>query len=184
MKGSRDRSRIIALAFAVLVVFPLAATPAGAGEFNCSRYIEPNQMSNLFTRHVRKGIIKRIGLSEAQLYQIKKTVDPHRQQLLDQMTELKDARIELVTAVAAEPFDPKEVGSTHSKAMSKELDLMVTIGIVISEIRPILTEEQLREVAEMMEEIRASSEVRFADFSEKLVAGELLGLKERTDPRK
>jgi Spy/CpxP family protein refolding chaperone len=184
MKGSKARTRTTAVALAIAFVLPLAATPGGAGEFKVSRYIEPNQMSNLFTRHVRKGIIKRIGLTEAQLYEIEKTVDPHRQQLLAQMTDLKDARIELVGAVAAEPFDPKRVNSSHSKAMSKELDLMMTLGIVVSEIRPILTEEQCDEVAEMMEEIRASSEVRFADFSEKLLAGELLGLKERTDPRK
>lgn len=184
MRGLTARTRTIALTVTIACVLPLAAIPAGAGEFEISRYIEPNQMSNLFTRHVRKGIIKRIGLTEAQLYEIKQTVDPHREQLLAQMTELKDARIELVEAVAAEPFDPKRVGSAHSNAMLHELDLMLTVGVVISEIRPILTEEQRGEVAEMMEEIRESSEVRFADFSKKLAAGALLGLKDRSDSGK
>ena len=62
-----------------------------AGEFKISRYIEPNQMSNILTRHVRKGIIKRIGLSDAQLYQIREAVNPHREDLLAQLTEFKDA---------------------------------------------------------------------------------------------
>jgi len=158
----------------VLITAPILGS---AGEFKISRYIEPNQMSNLFTRHVRKGIIKRIGLTEAQLYEIRDAIDPHRERLLDQITKLKDARIALVEVVAGEPFEPDRVRSTYVDAMSKELDLMLTIGHVVGEIRPILTEDQLREVGEMMEEVRESSEIRFADFAEKLAAGELLGLK-------
>jgi Spy/CpxP family protein refolding chaperone len=157
-------------------------THEAAAEFKISRYIEPNQMSNLFTRHVRKGIIRRIGLTEAQLYEIREAIDPHREKLLSQITQLKEARIDLVEVVAAEPFDPERFRSAHATAMSKELDLMLTIGNVVGEIRPILTEDQLREVAEMLEEIRESSEVRFADFAEKMAAGELLGLKAGSEP--
>jgi len=161
----------------LMIVLLMAPMLGSAGEFKISRYIEPNQMSNLFTRHVRKGIIKRIGLSEAQLYEIKTAIDPHREKLLDQITGLKDARIALIEAVAGEPFDPDRVRSTYDAAMSKELDLMLTVGQVVGEIRPILTEVQLREVGEMVEEVRESSELRFEDFAGKLAAGELLGLK-------
>jgi len=35
----------------------------------------------------------------------------------------------------------------------------------------------------MMEEIRVSSELRFEDFAEKLMAGELLGLKDKKRSR-
>lgn len=168
---------------ALVLVLVSVATLGSAGEFKISRYIEPNQMSNLFTRHVRKGIIKRIRLTEAQLNEIRDTIDPHRDKLLVQITELKDARIDLVEAVAGEPFDPDRVSSTYEAAMSKELDLMLTIGLLAGEIRPILSEDQLREVGEMMEEVRVSSELRFADFAEKLAAGELLGLKNESMPR-
>jgi len=178
-KCPRTSLRALALILALL----LAPVFGSAGEFNISRYIEPNQMSNLFTRHVRKGIIKRIGLTEAQLYEIRDAIDPHRERLLAQITELKDARIDLVEVVAEESFDPDRVRSTYVAAMSKELDLMLTIGRVVGEIRPILTEDQLREVGEMMEEVRESSEIRFADFAEKLAAGELLGLKNESVPR-
>lgn len=94
--GARQR-QLILLLFLVLMIVPMVG---GAGEFKISRYIEPNQMSNLFTRHVRKKIIKRIGL----------------------------------------------------------------------------TKDQMREVGEMMEEVRQASENRIADFSARLAAGELLGL--------
>ena len=77
-----------------MLVLLLAPTLGSAGEFRISRHIEPNQMSNLLTRHVRKGIIKRVGLTEAQLHEIRDTIDPHREKLLVQITEFKDARID------------------------------------------------------------------------------------------
>jgi len=161
----------------LILVLMLGAMDAGAREFKISRYIEPNQMSNLFTRHVRKGIIKRIGLTEAQLYRIRSAIDPHREKLLAQLTELKDSRIELVYAVAEEPFDPKRVRTAHALAAAAEVELTLTVGVVLRDLRPILTKDQLREVGEMMEETREASELRFADFAEQLAAGELLGLK-------
>jgi hypothetical protein len=166
-----------ARAIAVLLLLLVVPIQQVSGEFKISRYIEPNQMSNLFTHHVRKGIIKRIGLSEVQLAEIRDAIDPHREKLLVQITDLKDARIDLVEVIAEEHFDPDRVRTCYGAATSAELELMLTVGIVLRDIRPILTEDQLREVAEMMEEIRVSSEIRFADFAEKLSAGELLGPK-------
>jgi len=165
--------RTLALILALLLV-PVFGS---AGEFKISRYIEPNQMSNLLTRHVRKGFIKRIGLSEAQLGQIRDAIDPHREKLFEQITEVKDARIDLIEAVVAESFDGERVRKAHVATESAELNLTLTLGTLIRDIRPILTEEQLREVGEMMEEVRESSEIRFADFAEHLAAGELLGVK-------
>ena len=168
------QSQLILLLFLVLMLVPMVG---GAREFKISRYIEPNQMSNLFTRHVRKGLIKRIGLTEAQLYQIRDAINPHREDLLAQLTEFKDARIEVVYAVAGEPFDPERVKKAHASAAAAELELTLTAGAILNELRPIFTKDQTREVGEMMEEIRQASENRFTDFSEKLAAGELLGLK-------
>jgi Spy/CpxP family protein refolding chaperone len=161
----------------LLVLLTLVPQTAGAREFKLSRYIEPNQMSKLFTRHVRKGIIKRIGLTDAQLHQVRDAVDPYREKLLAQLTEFKDARVGLVYAVAEEPFDSERVATAHASAASAELELTLTAGAILNELRPILTKDQMREVGEMMEEIREASEIRFTDFSEKLAAGELLGLK-------
>lgn len=171
------RTRWKALRTLVLMtVLFLVPMHGSAGEFKISRYIEPNQMSNLLTRHVRKGIIKRIGLTEAQLHQIRGAVDPHREMLLNQITKVKDARIGLVEAVADKAFDAERIRTAHRVSASAELDLMLTVGVVVRDIRPILSDEQLSEVGEMMEEVRESSEIRFADFAEKLAGGELLGL--------
>jgi hypothetical protein len=172
--GRPRQGQLVLLLVLVMMLVPMVG---GAGEFKISRYIEPNQMSNLLTRHVRKGIIKRIGLSDAQLYRIRDAVNPHRETLLAQLTEFKDARIDVVYAVAEEPFDPERVKKAHASAAATELELTLTAGAILNELRPILTKDQMREVGEMMEEIRQASDNRFADFSEKLEAGELLGLK-------
>ncbi len=166
---------------AVLYVVVALSVPAqvDAGEINLSKYIEPNQMSNLLTRHVRKGIIKRIGLSDDQLRRIRKAIDPHRETLLAQVTDFKDARIETVYAVGAQPFDPERVTKAHAKSASAELSLSLSAGAVIQDVRPILTEPQLEEVMEMIDEVRAASEVRFADFAESLAAGNLLGIDDK-----
>ena len=167
---------------AVLMLMLLWAPIFGsAGEFKISRYIEPNQMSNLLTKHVRKGIIKRIGLSDAQLFEIRDAIDPHREILLAQITEVKDARIDLVGAVVDEASDAERIRSSQAAVASAELELSLTLGILVRAIRPVLTEDQLREVGEMMEEVRESSEIRFADFAGHLAAGELLGLKSESD---
>jgi hypothetical protein len=169
------KSSFLRAAFVVLVVswFPGVGD---AGEFKLSRYIEPNQMSNLLTRHVRKGLIKRVGLSESQLYLIRAAIDPHREKILEQLTEFKDVRIELVEAIAVHPFDPDRVRTAQSAASAAELELALTCGVVLEDVRPILTEVQLQEVAEMVEEVREASEIRFADFAEQLANGELMGL--------
>ena len=182
--NSHNKARGFLRAVVVLLIVGTAPIQQVFGEFNISRYIEPNQMSNLFTRHVRKGIIRRIGLTEAQLHEIRNAIDPHREKLLVETAELKDARIRLFEAVADASFDPDLVRQAYADAMARELDLMLTIGAVLRDIRPILTDGQILEVAEMLEEIRAASEVRFADFSAKLAAGELLGLKNAPRDRK
>jgi len=170
-------------AIALVFVLSLAPVFGTAGEFKISRYIEPNQMSNLFTRHVRKGIIKRIGLSEAQLNEVRDAIDPHREKLLGQITQVKDARIDLVEAVVDESFDGERIRKAHVATASAELELTLPLGALVQEIRPILTVDQLREVGEMMEEVRESSEIRFEDFAAHLAAGELMGLKAESTAR-
>jgi hypothetical protein len=176
-RNPRISSRVLSLML-VLILVPVHGI---AGEFKISRYIEPNQMSNLLTKHVRKGIIKRIGLSDAQLFEIRDAIDPHREILLVQITEVKDARIDLVGAVFDEASDAERIRSSQAAVASAELELTLTLGILVRAIRPVLTEDQLREVGEMMEEVRESSEIRFADFAGHLAAGELLGLKSDSD---
>ena len=51
---------------------------------------------------------------------------------------------------------------------------------MIGKVRPVLTVVQLREIEEMLQDIRSASELRYEDVAEKLMAGELLGLDARS----
>jgi len=170
--SARKTRRFLAVVFCLIAI--QFSTIATAGEFKISRYIEPNQMSKLFANHVRKGIIKRIDLSDGQLQQIRVEVDPYRETLLAQVSEVKNARIDLVRSITGASIDQDQLRAAHTKAAAAELELTLTVAAVIGKLRPLLTEDQLVEVAEMMEEVRTASELRFAYTAEQFAAGELL----------
>ena len=88
--------------------------------------------------------------------------------------EVKNARIELVRSIADASIDQDQLRAAHTKAAAAELELTLTVAAVIGKLRPLLTEDQLVEVAEMMEEVRTASELRFAYSAEQFAAGELL----------
>ena len=166
------RHRLLSLIL-VLVLSPMLV---GAGEFKPRRYIAPNKMSDVFTRHVRNGLIKRIGLSDDQLILIRAAVDPHRELLLTQITTVKESRVALFEVLAAHPYRESDVVAAYRKVADDELDLTLTAGVVIKDIREILTVGQLREVDELLAEIRVASDLRFLDFQQHFAAGEILGL--------
>ena len=172
------RHRVMSL----ILVLALSPMLVGAGEFKPRRYIAPNKMSDVFTRHVRNGLIKRIGLTDGQLVQIRAAVDPHRELLLTQVTAVKESRVELFEALVAHPYRESEVVSAHRKVADDELDLMLTASVVLKDVREILTAGQLREVDELLAEIRVASDLRFLDFQQHFAAGEMLGLTPTSAP--
>ena len=172
------RQRVLSLIL-VLVLSPMLV---GAGEFKPRRYIAPNKMSNVFTRHVRNGLIKRIGLTDGQLVEIRAAVDPHRELLLTQITAVKESRIALFEALAAHPYRESEVVAAYRRVADDELDLTLTAGVVINDVREILTAGQLREVDELLAEIRVASDLRFLDFQQHFAAGEMLGFTSTSAP--
>ena len=172
------RQRVLSLIL-VLVLSPMLV---GAGEFKPRRYIAPNKMSDVLTRHVRNGLIKRIGLSNDQLVLIRATVDPHRELLLTQITAVKESRVALFEVLAAHPYSESDVVAAHRKVADDELDLTLTAGVVIKDVRKILTVGQLREVDELLSEIRVASDLRFLDFQQHFAAGEMLGLTPTSAP--
>jgi hypothetical protein len=146
-----------------------------AGEFSPRRYIEPNPVSNLFTRMIRKGVINRIQLTDEQLLLIRVTIDPHRDQLLAELSAVKEARGSLLETLQADPYEPDAVRLAYEAVAAVEADLVVHAGAVAREVQKLLGPEQLEEVNEMIEETREAIDVRFLDFSQDFAAGELLG---------
>jgi len=162
-----------------VVALLLLMVPAllSAGEFNPRRYIEPNPVSNLFTRIIRKGVIKRLQLTDEQQQLIRLTIDPHRDQFLAELAAVKAARGGLLEKLQADPYDPEAVRSAYQAVAAVESDLVVHAGAVAREVQKLLDPEQLEEVNEMIEETREAIDVRFLDFSQDFAAGELLGTK-------
>lgn len=179
VKRISRRQRLLSLIL-VLVLSPMLV---GAGEFKPRRYITPNKMSDVFTRHVRNGLIKRIGLSDDQLVLIRAAVDPHRELLLTQITAVKESRVALFEVLAAHPYSESDVVAAYRKVADEELDLTLTAGVVIKDVREILTATQLLEVDELLAEIRVASDLRFLDFQQHFAAGEMLGLTATSAPK-
>jgi len=175
-KPRRHRVRSLSL---VLALSPMLV---GAGEFKPRRYIAPNKMSDVFTRHVRNGLIKRIGLNDNQLFRIRSIVDPHRELLLIQFTAVKESRTALFEALAAHPYHESEVVAAYRRVADDELDLTLTVGVILKDVREVLTPGQLREVGELLAEISEASELRFLDFQQHFAAGEMLGLTRPSPP--
>lgn len=164
----------IAVAILLLLMVPGLLS---AGEFSPKRYIEPNPVSNLFTRMIRNGVINRLQLTDEQLLLIGRTMDPHRDQFLAELAAVKQARGSLLDALRTDPYDPEAVRLAYDAVAAVESELVVHAGAVAREVQKLLGPEQLEEVNEMIEETRDAIDVRFLDFSEDFAAGELLGTK-------
>lgn len=173
--GLVGRGRVLVAALLMMMVPGLLS----AGEFSPKPYIEPNPVSNLFTRMIRNGVINRLQLTDEQQQLIRVTIDPHRDQLLAELTAVKEARGELLETLQADPYDPEAVRLAYDSVAAVESELVVHAGAVAREVQKLLGPEQLEEVNEMIEETREAIDVRFLDFSEDFAAGELLGAKGR-----
>jgi hypothetical protein len=88
----------------------------------------------------------------------------------------------LFEALAAHPYRESEVVAAYRRVADEELDLTLTAGVVLNDIREILTPAQLREVGELLAEISEASELRFLDFQQHFAAGEMLGLTSTSAP--
>jgi Spy/CpxP family protein refolding chaperone len=148
-----------------------------AGEFSPRRYIEPNPVSNLFTRMIGNGFINRLQLTAEQQQLIRLTIDPHREQFLAELTAVMEARGNLLDTLQADPYDPEAVRLAYQAVAVVQADLVVHAGAVAREVQKVLSPEQLAEVNEMIEETREAIDVRLLDFSQDFAARELPGAK-------
>ena len=160
--------------FCLAMVLSLAALPVAA-EFKPGKYIEPSPLTDWFARHVRNGMIKRLDLSDEQLLQIMDEIDPYRVEVILDLEAIKDARMRLFEAIRAEPYDAASVGLIFEELRAEELALLLRAGHIYQDVWSILTPEQKSEADEMVGEVISATELRFSDFRESFMAGELLG---------
>ncbi len=153
----------------------LQPVPASA-EFKPGKYIEPGPISNWFGRHVRNGVIKRLDLSDKQLAEINAKIDPHREGLMQEIEVVKESRMRLFETIRAEPYDAGAVGLIFEEVRAGELTLLVHAGAIYQEVWGILSPKQKEKADRLVAEIVTATELRFTDFRESFLAGELLGL--------
>ena len=79
--------------------------------------------------------------------------------------EVKNARVELVRSITDASIDQDQLRAAHTKAAAAELELTLTVVAVIGKLHPLLTEDQLVEVAEMMEEVRTANDRETASMA-------------------
>ena len=162
----------------VALMLSLFAIPAAA-EFKPGKYIEPNPLTDWFVRHVRNGMVKRLDLTDDQLLKIMNEIDPYREELIVDLEAIKDARMRLFENIRAEPYDAASVGLIFEELRAKELGLLLRAGHIYQGVWGILTPAQKSEADEMVAEVISATELRFSDFRESFMAGELLGISTR-----
>ena len=175
--GSCNASRICVIPVALLLA--LLPTTLNAAPINGRKLLEPNPATDWLAAKIRDSIIKRLELTDGQLGSIHGMIDVHRDELLAEVTAVKEARMTLMDQVRAEEFDAEAITEAHARVAETELQLTIHTGIVLQEVRQILTPDQRAEAALLVEELREGAELRFDDFEEKLSTGALLGKKWR-----
>lgn len=178
-KRTCNASHICVLPVALLLA--LLPTTLSAAPINGRKLLEPNAATDWLAAKIRDSIIKRLELTDTQLASIHDMIDVHRDVLLAEVTSVKEARMTLMDQIRAEEFDAEAITRAHTKVAEVELQLMVHTGIVLQDVRQVLTPEQRAEATLLVEELREGAELRFDDFEEKFSTGALLGKKWRNE---
>ena len=173
----RRSRRTLRLICAVLALASMAmSSPSSlSAEFKPGRYIEPGPLTDWFARHVRNGLVKRLELSDAQLTEINQGIDPHRERLMVEIEQVKKTRLRLLETIRSQPYDPGRVGMVFEELRTGELALLIHAGEIYQDVWGVLSLEQRAEADQIVAEIVTATELRFNDFRDSFLAGELVG---------
>lgn len=98
-------------------------------------------------------IFDRLELTPEQREEIRAVVASHHDELRGELTDLIDARLVLHDQVHAETFDEDAIRQAASVVAAAQAELAVTHGVLVQEVREILTPEQEAEAREMHETV-------------------------------
>lgn len=94
------------------------------------------------------GALHGLDLSEQQTEQIAAVLEKHKDAHADVRRQMRDARRSLNEAIHAENFDEARVRKAAQALSNQFADFSVHRARVFSEIRPILTDDQIAQMAE------------------------------------
>ena len=103
-------------------------------------------------------MIERLDLTPAQRDTIRDLFEKHRDAAGPQHEEMQAARRALGERIQAETFDEAAIRTAAAKVAKIEADLAVQRGLVVSQVRQVLTPEQRAEARRMHEERREQRE--------------------------
>ena len=175
---SMRRTRTCFILLATMMIGFLAV-PVAAAPIHGKKILAPNPATDWLLAKVRDSILKRLDLTDEQLWSIHEVFDDHRDVLWDELEMAKGARLSLVDQMREVDLDTAAIRRAHAEVAETELQLLLHTAVVLQEINEYLTPEQLAEVDLLVEEFWEGAELRFADLEEVFANGELLGKKWR-----
>jgi Spy/CpxP family protein refolding chaperone len=137
--------KLVALAAAVLVLIPLAATAQRFGHGPGGGFGPGFRMGRM---------AERLELTDDQLGQIRGILEARREQFEPLMAEQAQLRRELREAIHGEAYDEGLVRDVAGRLGESGVEIAVLRGRVAQEVMTVLTPEQQAEARELQQELR------------------------------
>lgn len=138
------RLRTITAASALTLTLVPAAFAAGRAPAGGLRQLPP----------AIERTVARLDLTPEQQQEIRAILASHKRELTVELRAVGGARQLLFEAIHADPFDEAAIRDAAALVAAAEAELAVTRGVVVSEVRVVLTPEQQAEVEEMLAQAR------------------------------
>lgn len=108
--------------------------------------------------HMEKGFfglrtLMQLDLTDAQKAEVRTIIDKYQEQRKNINLQLRDAKEQLLSAIHAEKFNEENVRQAHGNLSAIMEDLVVLKTKLMSEVKPVLTADQLK----VLEEKRAEA---------------------------
>ncbi|QTA90467.1 Spy/CpxP family protein refolding chaperone [Desulfonema magnum] len=115
-----------------------------------------------------RGLIRQLDLSEAQKTEVANVLTKYRDNIRNTADSLAETRGNMNTVMLTEEFNEANLREAFQKAASLQEDFFVLRAKIFSEIKPLLTPEQLellkQKKAEMTEKMKARMNFRHSKF--------------------
>ena len=137
------RFKMISLALVmILAIWGLAWAEHGHDDMMTGRHFKGMDKGPMW-------MLKKLDLTKEQQEQVDKIIDQHQSERQALHEKIDASGKNLFQAVHADTFDEQNIRSTSNALAANMEDMAVLKGKIASEIRPILTPEQIAKMKEM-----------------------------------
>jgi Spy/CpxP family protein refolding chaperone len=145
MMHKPTRNIVLAVAALALAIpaFLYAGAASGAGEHG-------GWHGHDMAGHDMAGMAKALNLTQDQKDKVHAVFSAHKAEIGTQVTQLHQAKAALESAIHADTFDESAIRTAAQGVAQAEAEIAVIHGKIASEVRPILTAEQLAKAKELL----------------------------------